>query len=74
VTCAKGLTSGYLPLGVVMFSDSIAKYFETNMLWGGLTYKRPSRVLRAAVRNLQIYEEEKSLPMSNDKGAISRHG
>src|SRR5207237_1763001 len=58
VTCAKGLTSGYLPLGVVIVSDSIAKYFETNMLWGGLTYSGHPVCCAAAVANLQIYEEE----------------
>jgi taurine--2-oxoglutarate transaminase len=59
VTCAKGLTSGYLPLGAVIVSDSIAKYFETNMLWGGLTYSGHPVCCAAAVANLQIYEEEK---------------
>ncbi len=38
VTCAKGLTSGYMPLGAVIVSKPIADYFETHMLWGGLTY------------------------------------
>ena len=59
VTCAKGLTSGYLPLGAVIVSDAIAKYFETNMLWGGLTYSGHPVCCAAAVANLQIYEEEK---------------
>ena len=59
MTCAKGLTSGYLPLGVVIVSDSIAKYFESNMLWGGLTYSGHPVCCAAAVANLQIYEEEK---------------
>ncbi len=58
VTCAKGLTSGYLPLGAVIVSDPIAKYFETNMLWGGLTYSGHPVCCAAAVANLQIYEEE----------------
>ena len=59
VTCAKGLTSGYLPLGAVIVSDSIAKYFETNMLWGGLTYSGHPVCCAAAVANLNLYEEEK---------------
>src|ERR1700693_892957 len=58
VTCAKGLTSGYLPLGAVIVSDAIANYFETNMLWGGLTYSGHPVCCAAAVANLQIYEEE----------------
>ena len=59
MTCAKGLTSGYLPLGAVIVSDAIAKYFETNMLWGGLTYSGHPVCCAAAVANLEIYEEEK---------------
>jgi taurine--2-oxoglutarate transaminase len=59
VTCAKGLTSGYLPLGAVIVSDRVARHFETNMLWGGLTYSGHPVCCAAAVANLGIYEEEK---------------
>ena len=58
VTCSKGLTSGYLPLGAVIVSDAVAKYFEDHMLWGGLTYSGHPVCCAAAVANLQIYEEE----------------
>ena len=59
VTCAKGLTSGYLPLGAVIVSKPIADYFENHMLWGGLTYSGHPVCCAAAVANLRIYEEEK---------------
>ena len=59
VTCAKGLTSGYMPLGAVVVSQSIADYFETHMLWGGLTYSGHPVCCAAGVANLAIYEEEK---------------
>ena len=59
VTCAKGLTSGYMPLGAVIVSGPIAQYFETNMLWGGLTYSGHPVCCAAAVANLAIYEEER---------------
>lgn len=58
VTCAKGLTSGYMPLGAVVVSDTIAQYFENNMLWGGLTYSSHPVSCAAAIANLSIYEEE----------------
>jgi taurine--2-oxoglutarate transaminase len=58
VTCAKGLTSGYMPLGAVVVSKDIADYFETHMLWGGLTYSGHPVSCAAAVANLTIYEEE----------------
>jgi taurine--2-oxoglutarate transaminase len=58
VTCAKGLTSGYIPLGAVIVSEAVAQYFESNMLWGGLTYSGHPVSCAAAVANLRIYEEE----------------
>jgi taurine---2-oxoglutarate transaminase len=59
VTSAKGLTSGYMPLGAVVVSQPIADFFETHMLWGGLTYSGHPVCCAAAVANLGIYEEEK---------------
>jgi taurine---2-oxoglutarate transaminase len=38
VTLAKGLTSSYIPLGVVAMKDEIAAHFTDNVYWGGLTY------------------------------------
>ena len=58
VSCAKGLTSGYLPLGAVIVSEGIANYFENHMLWGGLTYSGHPVCCAAAVANLSVYEEE----------------
>ena len=58
VSCAKGLTSGYLPLGAVIVSEAIADYFENHMLWGGLTYSGHPVCCAAAVANLSVYEEE----------------
>jgi taurine--2-oxoglutarate transaminase len=47
-----------MPLGAVIVSDAVAKYFETNMLWGGLTYSGHPVSCAAAVANLRIYEED----------------
>jgi taurine--2-oxoglutarate transaminase len=58
VSCAKGLTSGYLPLGAVIVSEAIANYFENHMLWSGLTYSGHPVCCAAAVANLSVYEEE----------------
>jgi taurine--2-oxoglutarate transaminase len=48
-----------MPLGATIVSERIAKYFETNMLWGGLTYSGHPVCCAAAVANLRIYEEDK---------------
>ena len=69
VTCAKGLTSGYMPLGAMIVSDKIAEYFETHFLAGGLTYSGHPVSLAAAIGNLAVYEEENLFANSTELGA-----
>ncbi len=59
VTAAKGLTSGYMPLGAVIVSKAISDYFENHMLWCGLTYSGHPVSCAAAIANLNVYEEER---------------
>ncbi len=68
VTCAKGLTSGYMPLGAVIVSDNIAQYFETHFLAGGLTYSGHPVSLAAAIANLGVYEEENLFEHTRELG------
>jgi taurine--2-oxoglutarate transaminase len=58
ITTAKGLTSGYVPLGAVIVSDAIAEYFENRMLWGGLTYSGHALACAAGLATLEVYEED----------------
>ena len=69
VTCAKGLTSGYMPLGAVVVSDAIAEYFETHFLAGGLTYSGHPVSLAAAVANLKVYDDENLFERTREMGA-----
>src|SRR5438270_3413848 len=69
VTSAKGLTSGYMPLGAVIVSREIAEYFETNMWWGGLTYSGHPVSCAAAVANLAVYEEDQIFENVERQGA-----
>ncbi|MEQ9264558.1 MAG: aminotransferase class III-fold pyridoxal phosphate-dependent enzyme [Balneolaceae bacterium] len=55
---AKGLTSGYLPLGAVVVTDTIAKHFNDNPLVIGLTYSAHAVSCAAAVENIQVIEDE----------------
>ncbi|MBO1437940.1 aminotransferase class III-fold pyridoxal phosphate-dependent enzyme [Meiothermus sp. CFH 77666] len=68
VTCAKGLTSGYMPLGAVIVSKPIADFFEDHMLWGGLTYSGHPVSCAAAVANLAVYEEEHLFENTQEQG------
>jgi taurine--2-oxoglutarate transaminase len=59
ITTAKGITSGYVPLGAVIVREHIAKYFDSHMLSAGLTYNGHALACAAAVATIQTYEEEK---------------
>jgi len=58
ITFAKGVTSGYAPLGGVIVSDQIAKHFDNNKLWCGLTYSAHPLSCAAGVAAVQAYEED----------------
>jgi taurine--2-oxoglutarate transaminase len=55
---AKGLTSGYLPLGGVIVSDKIAQYFDEKALPLGLTYSAHPLSCAAALAVVNIYESD----------------
>lgn len=38
MTVAKGINSGYVPLGAMVVSDRLAHWASQNVFWGGLTY------------------------------------
>lgn len=65
ITCAKGLTSGYLPLGAVLLTDEIfdtiseaghGRYFAVGFTYGGHPVS-----CAAALKNIEILEREKIL-------------
>ena len=55
---AKGLTSGYLPLGGVMISDTIAKHYDDHPMVIGLTYSAHAVSCAVAIENIRIMEDE----------------
>jgi len=58
ITTAKGITSGYVPLGAVIISDPIAEFFEDKMLWCGLTYSGHPLACAAALGTIETYEKD----------------
>jgi taurine--2-oxoglutarate transaminase len=58
IATAKGITSGYLPLGALIVTDTIANHFNDRVLWLGLTYADHPVACAAAVEVLKIYEDE----------------
>lgn len=58
IATAKGITSGYLPLGALMVSDKIAHHFDDKPLMIGLTYYAHPVSCAAGLEVLNIYEDE----------------
>lgn len=58
ICMAKGLTSGYIPLGGMIVSDQIANYFNDIPLPLGLTYSAHAVACAAGVATLKVYEDE----------------
>jgi taurine---2-oxoglutarate transaminase len=71
---AKGITSGYVPLGATTVSEEIGDYFETRPLAVGGTYSAHTLACAAAVACLEVYEEDGLIENSANMGhVLSRH-
>jgi len=60
ITCAKGITSAYAPMGAVIVSEKIAAplYDDKRMLLHGITYGGHPVAAAIALRNIEIFERE----------------
>jgi taurine--2-oxoglutarate transaminase len=58
IVFAKGVTSGYVPLGGVIISDAIAATFADRVFPGGLTYSGHPLATAAAVATIDAMTEE----------------
>src|SRR5512138_378771 len=58
ITTAKGITAGYVPLGAVIVTEEIAKFFDDKYLYAGLTYSGHALACAAGVATIQVYEED----------------
>ncbi|WP_106449115.1 aminotransferase class III-fold pyridoxal phosphate-dependent enzyme [Trichococcus alkaliphilus] len=70
ITFAKGVTSGYVPLGGVIVSEWISEYFTENQLQCGLTYSGHTLACAAGLATLEVYEDEKIAANVEKFGAI----
>ncbi len=63
ITCAKGMTSGYSPIGAMIASDRLYEPFKhgTTAFYHGYTFGGHPVSAAVALENLDIFEEEKIL-------------
>ncbi len=66
---AKGVNSGYVPLGGVIIGAKISEYFKDKMFPGGLTYSGHPLACAAAVASINIFKEEKIVENARNVGA-----
>jgi adenosylmethionine-8-amino-7-oxononanoate aminotransferase len=73
---AKGVTSGYLPLGLVLFKEEIFQTFlstgDDYAFWHGYTYTGHPTVCAAGLANLEIIEREKLVQKAREQGKYLR--
>jgi taurine--2-oxoglutarate transaminase len=70
ITFAKGITSGYVPLGGVIVDKKISEYFDDNVLKCGLTYSAHPISCAAGCASIEVYKEEKLLENTKAMGKI----
>ena len=61
IVMAKGINSGYLPLGGLMVSNEISDYFDTNPLPIGLTYSGHALACSSAIANINYMKNHNLL-------------
>lgn len=75
VTLAKGITSGYLPLGAAVFSDEIFQALKSrDRFYHGFTYSGHPSVCQAGLKNVEIIERENLKERAATMGKRFRKG
>ncbi|HEX9616733.1 MAG TPA: aminotransferase class III-fold pyridoxal phosphate-dependent enzyme [Anaerolineales bacterium] len=72
MTMAKGLTSGYAPLGAVAMRKAIADSFADRVFQSGLTYNAHPISLAAAIANIQVMQSDRLVERAHAMGAVLR--
>ena len=74
MTMAKGLTSGYAPLGAVAMRSKVAEFFNDTVYQGGLTYNGHPLSLAAAIANIRVMQEDGLIERARAMGPVlARH-
>lgn len=69
---AKGITSGYVPLGATIVTPAIRDHFHKRTFVGGLTNEAHPLACAAGIANIEVYEEEGLVERSEKLGEYLR--
>ncbi|RYL92499.1 aminotransferase class III-fold pyridoxal phosphate-dependent enzyme [Sporolactobacillus sp. THM7-4] len=70
MTFAKGVTCGYSPLGGVIVSEKVARYFDDHVLMTGLTYSGHTVSTQIGCATMDIYKDEHLIENASAMGNI----
>ncbi|MGP4109755.1 aminotransferase class III-fold pyridoxal phosphate-dependent enzyme [Streptomyces sp. 4N509B] len=68
LTTAKGLNSGYVPLGAMTVGPRVADWLDDHHFWGGLTYAGHPLACASGVASVRIMREEKLVDNARERG------
>ena len=70
LTVAKGINSGYVPLGAMITAEPIADWIRDRMFAGGLTYSGHPLACAAAVASIEAFQDEQIVESSAAMGDV----
>jgi len=68
LTLAKGINSGYVPLGAMTVSEPISEWIRDKFLAGGLTYSGHPLACASAVASIEAFREEGIVENAAEQG------
>jgi taurine---2-oxoglutarate transaminase len=74
ITVAKGINSGYVPLGAMIFRRHIADWVRDKFFPGGLTYAGHPLACASAVASIEAFQEEGVVENAAEVGAYLGDG
>jgi taurine--2-oxoglutarate transaminase len=72
LTVAKGINSGYVPLGAMVVSEPIAAWLRDKYFAGGLTYSGHPLACASAVASIEAFREEGIVEHAAEMGEVLR--
>ncbi len=72
LTVAKGINSGYVPLGAMIVREPIARWVRDKYFAGGLTYSGHPLACASAVASIEAFQEEGIVEQAAASGEVFR--
>jgi taurine--2-oxoglutarate transaminase len=72
MTVAKGINSGYVPIGAMIVSEPISEWVRDKFFAGGLTYSGHPLACASAVASIEAFQEEGIVENSAAMGEVFR--